>query len=59
MVGLLVTVLVLVLVMGLCIYVVQLIPLPHPFGPIAVAVVALIFVLIDCSQRLPGFREVR
>jgi len=54
MITLLIWLLVLVLVFGVVIYVVQLLPLPHPFGQIALAVVALIFVLIIVSMLLGG-----
>ena len=54
MISLLVWILVLVLVFGVVIYVVQLLPLPAPFGQIALAVVALIFVLLIISMLLGG-----
>ena len=49
MITLLIWILVLVLVFGVVLYVVQLLPLPHPFGQIAIAIVALIFVLLIIS----------
>jgi len=54
MITLLIWLLVLVLVFGVVIYVVQLLPLPAPFGQIALAVVALIFVLLIISMLLGG-----
>jgi hypothetical protein len=54
MITLLIWLLVLVLVFGVVLYVVQLLPLPAPFGQIALAVVALIFVLLIISMLLGG-----
>jgi hypothetical protein len=52
MIALLVWLLVLCLVMGVIIWVVQQLPLPQPFGTIAIAIVALIFILILVSMLL-------
>jgi hypothetical protein len=54
MIALLVWILVLVLVFGVILYVIRLLPLPPPFGNIALAVVALIFILIIISMLLGG-----
>jgi hypothetical protein len=43
-----------VLVFGVILYVIRLLPLPPPFGNIALAVVALIFILIIISMLLGG-----
>lgn len=42
------------LVFGVVFYVIQLLPLPPPFHQIALAIVALIFVLIIISMLLGG-----
>jgi hypothetical protein len=52
MISLLVWTLVLLLVLGVIIWVIQLLPLPPPFGNIAIAIVALIFILILVSALL-------
>jgi len=52
MIALLVWVLVLLLVLGFIIWVVQQIPLPPPFGTIAIGLVGLIFILILVSMLL-------
>jgi hypothetical protein len=51
---LLIWILVLCLVFGVVFYVIQLLPLPPPFHQIALAIVALIFVLIIISMLLGG-----
>ena len=50
---LLIHVLILVLVLGVILWAVRLIPLPHPFGIIAQVVIVLIFVLY--LLRMTGF----
>ena len=52
MISLLVWVLILCLVFGLVVWVIQQIPLPSPFGPIAMAVIGIIFILIIVSVLL-------
>ena len=52
MITLLIWILVLVLVFGVLAWVVQQLPLPAPFGSIALAVLALIFILIIVSAVL-------
>jgi hypothetical protein len=52
MISLLVWLLVLCLILGLIIWVIQMIPLPQPFGTIAIAIVAVIFILILVSFLL-------
>jgi len=52
LIQLLIWALVLVLVFGVVFYVIQLLPLPAPWGNIAIAIVALIFVLILISALL-------
>ena len=52
MISLLIWLLVLCLVMGVIIWVVQQLPLPAPFGTIAIAIVALIFILILVGMLL-------
>jgi hypothetical protein len=52
MITLLIWLLVLLLVLGVIIWVIQLLPLPPPFGNIAIAIVALIFILILVSALL-------
>ncbi len=56
MIELLIWVLVLAIVFGVVVYIVQLLPLPAPFGTIAMAVVGLIFllVLIRLLLGMPG-----
>lgn len=46
MIGLLVTILVLLVIFAIFYWIVTLIPLPQPFKQIAIAVLALIFVLV-------------
>ena len=46
MISILVYILVLCLVFGVCLYVVRTIPLPAPFGMVAQAIVALVFLLV-------------
>ena len=53
MISLLVSVLILILVFGALYYVLQLIPLPAPFGQIALIILGLIFVLVLISMLLP------
>ena len=52
MITLLIWLLILILVFGVIFWVIQQIPLPPPFGSIALAVVALIFILIIVSALL-------
>ena len=52
MITLLIWLLVLLLVLGVVVWVIQLLPLPPPFGNIAIAVIALIFILILVSALL-------
>jgi hypothetical protein len=52
MITLLIWLLVLLLVLGVVVWVIQLLPLPPPFGNIAIAIVALIFILILVSALL-------
>ena len=52
MITLLIWVLILCLVFGLIVWAIQLIPLPAPFGQIALAVVALIFILVLVGMLL-------
>jgi len=52
MITLLVWLLVFILVFGVIIWVIQMIPLPAPFGNIAIAIIALIFVLLLVSMLL-------
>jgi hypothetical protein len=52
MIALLIWILVLCLVFGVIFYVIQLLPLPPPFGTIALAIVGLIFVLVLVSAVL-------
>jgi hypothetical protein len=52
MITLLIWLLVLILVMGVIVWVIQMIPLPAPFGNIAMAVIGLIFILIVISALL-------
>jgi len=54
MVSLLVWILVLCLVFGIVVWIIQLLPLPPPFGMIAQAVVALILLLIVLDVLLGG-----
>jgi len=49
MISLLIWLLVLCLVMGVIVWIIQQIPLPAPFGMIATAIVAPIFILILVS----------
>ena len=57
MINLLIYILIVVIVLGLLFYIVQLLPLPHPFGQIArvvlivIGVLIVIFLLLDL---LPG-----
>jgi hypothetical protein len=44
--------LILILVMGVIVWVVQQIPLPAPFGSIALAIIGLVFILIIVSVLL-------
>ena len=50
LIGLLILVLVLGLVFWLCIYVIDQLPLPPPFGAVAKAIVGLIVILILLGQ---------
>lgn len=50
MITLLVWLLVLILVMGFLVWVIQQLPLPPPFGTIAIGIVGLIFVLVVISM---------
>lgn len=52
MITLLIWLLVLLLVLGVVVWVIQLLPLPPPFGNIAIAIVALIFILVLVSALL-------
>lgn len=52
MITLLVWLLVLCLVMGVCVWVVQQLPIPQPFAGIALAIIGLIFILILVSMLL-------
>ena len=52
MISLLIWLLVLVLVMGVAVWIIQLMPLPAPFGNIALAVIGLIFILVIISVLL-------
>jgi hypothetical protein len=52
MITLLIWLLVLLLVLGVIVWVIQMLPLPPPFGNIAIAIVALIFILILVSALL-------
>jgi len=52
MITLLIWVLILCLVFGVIVWAIQLIPLPAPFGQIALAVVALIFILVLVGMLL-------
>lgn len=52
MITLLIWLLVLVLVFGVIVWVIQMLPLPPPFGNIALAIIALIFILILVSMIL-------
>ena len=52
MITLLIWVLILCLVFGVIVWAIQLIPLPTPFGHVALAVVALIFILILVGMLL-------
>lgn len=52
MITLLIWVLILCLVFGVIVWAIQLIPLPTPFGQIALAVVALIFILVLVGMLL-------
>ena len=54
MISLLIYLLVLALIFGIAIYVLQLFPLPHPWRQIAIAILALIFVLLLISMLLGG-----
>ena len=53
MIQLLVIILVLCLVFGLVVWIIGQLPLPPPFGNIAIAIVGLIFVLILLGMVLP------
>jgi hypothetical protein len=52
MISLLIWLLILILVMGVIVWVIQQIPLPPPFGAIALAIIALVFILIIVSALL-------
>lgn len=52
MISLLIWLLVLCLVFGVIVWVIQMIPLPSPFAQIAMAIVALIFILVLVSMLL-------
>jgi len=52
---LLIWLLFLCLVMGIAVWIIRLIPLPEPFGTIAIAVLGLIFLLIIVSVLLGDF----
>lgn len=52
MIALLIWLLVLCLVFGVIVWVIQQLPLPSPFGSIAIAIVGLIFILILVSMVL-------
>jgi hypothetical protein len=51
-ISLLIWLLILILVMGVIVWVVQQIPLPAPFGSIALAIIGLVFILIIVSVLL-------
>jgi hypothetical protein len=55
MLSLLIWLLVLVLIFGIVVWIVQLMPIPAPFGQVALAIVGLIFVLIIVSALLGDF----
>lgn len=55
MITLLIWLLFLCLVMGIAVWIIRLIPLPEPFGTIAIAVLGLIFLLIIVSVLLGDF----
>ena len=52
MISLLIWLLILILVMGVIVWVIQQLPLPAPFGPIAIAIIGLVFILIVVSTLL-------
>ena len=52
MLSLLIWLLILILVMGVLVWVIQQLPLPAPFGPIAIAIIGLVFILIVVSALL-------
>jgi hypothetical protein len=52
MLTLLIWLLILILVMGVLVWVIQQLPLPAPFGPIAIAIIGLVFILIVVSALL-------
>lgn len=56
MIDLLIALLVAVIVGGILYYIITLIPLPHPFKPIALAILGLIILLILLSYLLPMLR---
>ena len=53
MVGLLISLIVLCIVFGVLYYIIGLIPLPAPFGTIALLLLALVFLLVVFSYVLP------
>lgn len=52
MITLLIWILVFLLILGVVVWVIQLLPLPAPFGNIAIAIVGLIFILVLVSALL-------
>ena len=52
MITLLIWLLVFLLILGVVVWVIQLLPLPAPFGNIAIAIIGLIFILILVSALL-------
>lgn len=54
MITLLIWLLILIIVFGFAIWIIQMLPLPPPFGSIAMAVVGLIFLLILISMLMGG-----
>ena len=52
MIALLIWLLVLILVMGFIVWVIQQLPLPAPFGTIAIGIVGLVFILVLVSMLL-------
>ena len=53
MISLLLTILILCLVFGLLYWIVNLLPLPAPFGQVARVVVAILFLVIVLYELLP------
>jgi hypothetical protein len=54
MIDLLIWVLVMALVLGLLIWVIRMLPIPEPFGSVAIAVVCLIFIVMLLSIFVGG-----